>query len=168
MKRTNTDQFLRIYNEHVDGVFRFCFYKTSDRNASLDLTQDVFTKIWQYLKKGGEIDSEKAFVYSTTNRRIIDWYRAKKPSVSIDTLHEAGIDFKAEDKEQGIEIDGARAILKVKELDDIYRDVILLRYVEDFSVKEISEILGESENNVSVRLHRGMEKLRKIYEENEK
>ncbi len=166
-KRVKTDQFLDLYNQYVDGVFRFCFYKTSDRNVALDITQEVFTNIWQYLKKGGKIDNEKAFVYSTSNRKVIDWYRAKKPSVSLESLHEAGFDFKADVVDQSIQIDGEQAIAKVKELDEIYRDVLLLRYVEDLSVKEIAVILNETENNVSVRIHRGMDKLREIYEKEE-
>jgi RNA polymerase sigma-70 factor (ECF subfamily) len=52
-------------------------------------------------------------------------------------------------------------------LDDVgdkYRDVIIMRFIDELSVKEISDVTGETENNISVRLHRGMEKLREIYE----
>ena len=37
-----------------------------------------------------------------------------------------------------------------------------MRYVDDLSIKEIAEITGETENNVSVRIHRGLEKLREL------
>lgn len=169
MKKSNSDQFLSVYNEFVDGVFRFCFYKTSDREVALDITQEVFAKIWEYMKKGGKLESAKAFVYLTANRKVIDWYRAKKNSVSIslDDLRETGFDIKAEDANSGLRIDSALALEKVKELDDIYRDVLLLRYVEDLSVKEIAEALDETENNVSVRIHRGIEKMREIYRKEE-
>jgi len=37
-----------------------------------------------------------------------------------------------------------------------------MRYMNDLSIQEISEISGESENNISVRIHRGLEKLKQI------
>lgn len=167
MKRKNTDQFLKIYSELIDGVFRFCFFRTSDREVSLDITQEVFTKIWEYLSKGGIMENTKAFVYSTANRKIIDWYRTKKPFISLDELSESGFDFHFEDKEIWLQVDAERALLKLKDLEDIYKEVLLLRFIEELSVKEIADILNESENNISVRIHRGLEKLRKIYAEEE-
>ncbi len=56
-----------------------------------------------------------------------------------------------------------RIIEKAGKLEEKYREVIILRFVNDLSVAEIAELLGEKENNVSVRLHRALEKLRKIY-----
>jgi RNA polymerase sigma-70 factor, ECF subfamily len=168
MKKKNSEIFLNIYNEHVDGVFRFCFYKTSDRDTALDITQEVFSKIWEYMKKGGKLDNVKAFVYSTANRKIIDWYRTKKVSISLDSLSEAGFEFKGESRDHAVKLDGEKALLLLKDMDDIYREVLLLRFVEELSVREIAEVLGETENNISVRIHRGMEKLRKIYSEEEK
>ena len=56
----------------------------------------------------------------------------------------------------------------ITQLDDLYRDIILLRYAEDLPPKEIARITGLSENVVSVRIHRGVEKLRVILGPNAK
>ena len=50
----------------------------------------------------------------------------------------------------------------VKSLDEKYRDVILLKYVEDLSTKEIAAILDTTENNVYVMVSRGLEKVKSI------
>ena len=42
----------------------------------------------------------------------------------------------------------------------------MMRYLDDLDIKEIAAALEETENNISVRLHRGLEKIRKIYNEN--
>ena len=52
---------------------------------------------------------------------------------------------------------------KLFEIDEKYRDVLVLRYTEGLSVQEIAEVLGERENTVSVRIHRGIQQLRKLY-----
>jgi RNA polymerase sigma-70 factor (ECF subfamily) len=49
------------------------------------------------------------------------------------------------------------------QLPPLYSEVLFMRYVEDLTVKEIAEILAETENVVSVRLHRGREKLRQLF-----
>ena len=59
-----------------------------------------------------------------------------------------------------------KAIEQVAKLPEKYRDVLMLRYVDDLSVAEISVIIAETENNVSVRIHRGLEKLKNILEKN--
>ena len=58
------------------------------------------------------------------------------------------------------------AIEAIEALDQKYKDVIFMRYVEDMSVKEIARVLKNNENTISVRIHRGIERLKKILEEN--
>ena len=51
---------------------------------------------------------------------------------------------------------------------DVYREVIILRFVDELGPKEISELIEESENVVSVRIHRGLKLLREIVQKEEK
>ena len=64
------------------------------------------------------------------------------------------------------EIDEREAVKMIRErigeLPDTYREVITLRYVDGFSPKEIASMIGISETNVSVRIHRGTHKLRAL------
>jgi RNA polymerase sigma-70 factor (ECF subfamily) len=56
----------------------------------------------------------------------------------------------------------------IDELDETYRDVVLFRFVEDLPPKDIARITGLTENVVSVRIHRGVEKLRVLLGPNTK
>jgi RNA polymerase sigma-70 factor (ECF subfamily) len=60
--------------------------------------------------------------------------------------------------------DGKRAIVALQTLPDVYKEALSLRYVEGLTPKEIADIVGESENAVSVRIHRGLKKLKLILE----
>jgi RNA polymerase sigma factor (sigma-70 family) len=60
--------------------------------------------------------------------------------------------------------DGKRALAKLTELPDTYREVLVMRYVEGLSPSEIAKEIGETENAVSVRIHRGLKKLRALLE----
>lgn len=61
--------------------------------------------------------------------------------------------------------DGERVLDRLNDLPELYREALTLRYVDGLSPKEISEIIGESENVVSVRVHRGLKKLKELLEQ---
>jgi RNA polymerase sigma-70 factor, ECF subfamily len=157
------DDFLEAYNSYSDAIFRYCYYKTSDRERAKDLVQDTFTKAWEYIAAGNEVGNIKAFLYRIANNLIIDGFRKKK-SYSLDVLEEQGFDPGVDKTDQLFnQIDGAIALKLLTKIPDTYREVITMRFVEELSIKEIAEILKEKENNISVKLHRGLEKLREIF-----
>lgn len=158
--------FMESYDEFGDAIFRYAYFQTSDKEVALDISQETFTKTWQYLQKGQEIDNIRAFLYRVARNLIID-YRRKKKAVSLDKITETGIEFESDDdieKEKELEFDKEYVLKTLEEIEDKYRDVLILRYVEEMSIKEISESLEKSENNISVIIHRGVEKLKKLLE----
>ncbi|OGI87783.1 hypothetical protein A2995_00700 [Candidatus Nomurabacteria bacterium RIFCSPLOWO2_01_FULL_33_24] len=163
-------EFLRAYDEYSDAIFRFCLFKTRNRDLSLDITQETFMKTWEYLSGGEkrEIENIRAFLYKVANNLIIDQSRKKK-NFSLDEMVEYGFDYGFDEKEKTEEvIDGKKVIKVLDQIDDKYREVIIMHYVDDFSIKEIAKIIKETENNVSVRLHRGLKDIKSILREYEK
>lgn len=157
------DIFLEWYGAHNDGIFRFCLLKTSNRNVALDITQETFTKVWEYISAGNEIKEPKAFLYRIATNMIIDYYRKKK-SDSLDTMLEAGFDPAGEDTlspEKFSEIQELHA--KLDTLEDKHKDILIMRFVNDMSVQDIAAIYDEHQNTISVRIHRALEKLKNAY-----
>lgn len=156
-------RFETAYEEHADALFRHAFFKVSNRELAKDLLQETFTKTWVYVSKGNEIENIKAFLYRTLNNLIIDEYRKKK-SISLEVIEEDGFQFSIDDtKMLEMKIDGEQAIKLLQKLPDNYRDVIFMRFVDELELSEIAQMLGESENAVSVRIHRGLKKLKEIF-----
>jgi RNA polymerase sigma-70 factor (ECF subfamily) len=153
--------FITAYDSHSDSMFRYCYMRVSNREEALDLVQESFMRTWDYLQKGREIKNLKAFLFMTLNNQIIDWYRKKKSVQLEDEIAEA-IPDEYHSKDPAIEIDGKWALSLLDKLDDKTKNVITLRYVEEWSPKEIAKLLGETENSVSVRIHRGIDSLQKF------
>ncbi len=156
-------EYAKTFDEYSDAIFRHCFFRVSHTEVARDITQDAFIKVWQYLILGGEILNMKAFLYKTANNLIIDYYRKKK-SESLDTLCEDGFDPIGDTAEQitdRAEVNQALAVLEKLPSDD--RDILVMRYVDDLTIEEIADALDQTQNAVSVRIHRALEKAKKIF-----
>ena len=156
------EQFTQAYTEHADALFRYAWFKTNDRELSKDLVQETLLSSWRYVQSDNAIVSFKSLFYKILHNRIIDYYRKKK-STSLDMLLEKGIDFGNDPRENLIdELDGKRAMKYIEALPKEYRDAVFMRYVDDLSISEIATITGTSNNTTTVRIHRGLEKLKKL------
>lgn len=159
---TLEQEFLSYYDQWNDAVFRHCYFRVSDRDKAKDLTQDTFRRLWKHLTEGGLVDQPKAFIFRIANNLIIDTYR-KRTEASLDALTEAGFDIGEDGRNDLMNVMTAHELIELLDhINDSYRDVIVMRYVDDMSVKDIAEMLEVTENNVSVRLHRGLQKLREL------
>jgi RNA polymerase sigma-70 factor (ECF subfamily) len=167
-KLSHEERFLAAYDEYSDALFRHAFLRVSDRERAVDIVHDTFTKVWSYIRSGHEIEQFRPFLYKVLNNLIVDSYR-KKRETSLDALFEQdGVDEGSFDElsESTVEslaatLDGKRAFTLLETLPDEYREVLVLRFVDGLGPKEISALIEETENVVSVRIHRGLAQLRK-------
>lgn len=156
------NQFLEAHEDYAEAIFRHCYFRLSDRVKAESVTQETFLRAWEYMASGKKVDNLRALLYKIANNLIIDRYRAKK-SLSVEAMVAEGFAFSIDERDKLYDKIAKREIFgALKELDDMYREVMMLRYSDDMTVGEISEVLGESENTISVRLHRGLKKLKTL------
>ncbi|MEM9337042.1 MAG: sigma-70 family RNA polymerase sigma factor [Patescibacteria group bacterium] len=165
------DRFLKAFEDYSDALFRHASMRLSDRERAIDVVHDTYTKVWTYVRNGHEIDNFRPFLYKVLNNLIIDEYRKRKEGSLDELLEQEGVDEGNFDElsESSMEalaatIDGRKAFTVLEALPDVYREVIILRFVDELGPKEISELIEETENVVSVRIHRGLAMLRKKIE----
>ena len=175
IKGNHEERFLKAFEEYSDALFRHAFLRISDRERAVDIVHDTYTKVWSYVRSGHDIDSFRPFLYKVLNNLIIDEYRKTKEA-SLDAMLEVeGVDEGSFDdltsntvESLAATLDGKLAFAMLEELPDTYREVLILRFVDELGPKEISNLIEESENVVSVRLHRGLRLLRERIEAREK
>ncbi len=156
-------EFIKVYDQFADAIFRHCVFRVSDREKAKDIAQGSFVRLWDYMSQGKEIDNMRALLYRIANNLIIDEYRKKKV-VSLDQMRdEEGFDIGFEPMhniESRDEYEHAQALLE--RLPDKYREALVMRHIDGLSVKEIAHLTHESENVISVRIHRAIEKLKTL------
>jgi RNA polymerase sigma-70 factor (ECF subfamily) len=152
------------YFDHEKGLNKHSFFKVHNRELSQDLVQDTFMKTWSYLVKGGKIEVMKAFLYHSLNCLIIDEYRKRK-TASLDVLLENGFEPSTDNSASLIDfLDGKKAISLIKQLPLKYQLVMRMKYTQDLSLTEMSILTGQTKNAMAVQLHRGLEKLKVLYD----
>ena len=153
-------EFEKSYNDYADAIFRHCYFRVFDRERGKDLMQETFMRAWTFISEGKKIDNMRAFLYRVANNLIIDYVRKKKEA-SLDAMQEAGWDpgyDQTPDMHRRIE--QGKIMATLKHMDEGYREVLIMRYIDGLPPADIAGILGESSNTISVRLHRGIKQLR--------
>ena len=155
--------FLAAYDSYADAIFRHCYFRVSDRDRAKELAQDTFMRAWEYMALGKEaVENVRALLYRIAHNLIIDEYRRKK-SDSLEARMEDG-SFQPADAQAAAMPGALEARMAVDRLIGVLgesdRRLIVMRHMEDLSPGDIGAILGESENAVSVRIHRAMKKMR--------
>lgn len=168
------EQLTAAFERHSDELFRHCFLRLSDRERALEITQETFLRAWQYVARGESIREYRPFLYRILNNLVVDEYRKHKTqsldslleneetrsSVEGDLLGDDGVAL----EDAIARFDSARALQALKQLPEQYRAILVARYIDGLSPKEIAELIEESKNAVSVRIHRGLKKLREVLE----
>lgn len=158
-----------LYNLYNRPLFQYLAFRLGKREDAEDLTAQLFLKTWEYLtKQGKEVRNFRAFVYTLARNLLADFYKkySLTKTVSIDAspgqdeiLHEIP-DLRNLFEEQIISAE-VRAIGEaMNQIKSDYREVIILRYLSELSVKEIAKILGKTPNATAVLLHRGVAALK--------
>lgn len=164
-------KFLKLYDQYVDKIYRYIYFRVGSQELAQDLTSDVFLKSWQYLNRqesagrGETIKNPRAFFYQVARNLIADFYRQKnKLPISLEEIADKNIadkdDSPIEKVLLGFEMDEVRDALS--RLKDEYQEVIIWRYLDEMEIREIAEILEKPEGTVRVLLSRALASLREV------
>jgi len=168
-KGGDRSSFERLVRMFEGEIFRMVFYRTGSTMDAEDLMQDIFVKVFKNLPKLKEINSFKPWLFSIAVNRVRDYHRKKRILVFLG------------DKSDGI--GGETAIHEIHENPQAYRQIIrrefwehvgrfvkklgrreqevfLLRFLDQLSIKEITQILNKSESTVKTHLYRALHRFK--------
>ena len=167
IKKKDKEAFVEAYDNYLDDIYRFVFFKVSSQAEAEDLTSQIFLKAWDYIQNNNLKDYKtlKALLYKIARNTVIDHYR-KNSKINNQSLEDAAtelVDTKQDLVENLATKEDVESLLKkIDELKDEYRDVLILRYVNELNVAEIAEVVGKSKGNVRVIVYRATKALREI------
>ena len=161
----DSQAFGRLYDMHVDRVYRHIYYRVGNEADAEDLTQQVFFKAWQAIGRYKKMASPFiAWLMTISHNLVVDFYRTKKDRAYLEA--EVLADHSAPSPERATETSFEQQHLRraILQLGGDEQQVVLLRFMEGFEFAEIAPLLNKKEGNVRVILHRALVKLRNILE----
>lgn len=167
VKNKNKQAFRSLFNNHRDKVARTAYLILKDQQHVEDIVQETFLQVYIKINKLSDPALFEGWLYKITINLCFQMLRKQKKikASSLDEYIDSGIDLNISDcTPEDIVI---AKDTKVKMLQSIYSlptdytVVIILYYYNNFSVKEIADIIKESESNVKTRLFRARKMLEK-------
>ncbi len=153
--------FSKIYDQHIDKIYRFIFFKVNSQEIAQDLTSETFLRGWESFKNGNKIENPQAFLYKIARNLVTDHYREKGKVKIVSADYVKITDPRTNLEEKAIlnsDLDTIR--LALTSLKENYQNVIIWHYLDDLSISEIAKILDKSEEATRVQLHRALKSLR--------
>jgi RNA polymerase sigma-70 factor (ECF subfamily) len=158
--------FSQIYDEHVDKVYRFVFFKVSNEALAQDITSETFTRLWKEISSDKEIKNPSGFLFRVAKNLVIDHYRVKDQNpANLDNLDNIIVDQKEDVLKAIVQNDEMKAVkVALDQLSEDARLAVSLYYIEQEPVSEVAKALNRSQGATRVMIHRGMKQLREILE----
>jgi RNA polymerase sigma-70 factor, ECF subfamily len=166
--------FAELVDLYKDKIYHLGYRMLNQRQEAEDVVQETFLRVYTNLDRYDENQKFSTWIYRIATNLCIDRLRKRKPSYSIDAeLPEGeGTDWHAllasDDASPETELILSETQQHIREaiqsLPDKYKSIVVLRYLHDLSLQEISDILEMPVTTVKTRVHRGREFLRKKLE----
>jgi len=167
--------FAELFDFYFDKIFHYILYRTGNAETARDIAAEVFFKAQKNIKNFRFMGYPfSAWLYRMAGNEIISYFRHKKfePSSLEAYLEDNKIEGPASRQDLSEEIikaqelaDSNGAYCAVKQallkLDPLYQEVIVLKFLQEKSIKEICEILGKKEGTVKSLISRALEMIRK-------
>ena len=144
--KKDPEAFAKIYDLYARRIYRFVYFKVSSEEEAQDITADAFLKAWQYLldEKGREVKHLNALLYSIARNRVIDHYRSRAARETVPLIEEAEeliSDDRLEQEKAEARIDTQFLEKHLRLLKDEYREVLVMKFLDEMDNAEISRIL---------------------------
>lgn len=158
--------FSLLYSRYAPKIFSKCITMLRDEALAQDATQEIFMKIFLNLAKFGEKAKFSTWVYSITYNYCIDYIRRKKKQDIFSGDVERAPDREDEIPDEALyamEVGQLRNVLEELPAGD--RAILLMKYQDDMSIKDIADTIDKTESAVKMQIKRAKEKAQKLKEE---
>jgi len=162
IKNQDPEAFGQFYDLYVTRIYRFIFFKINSVSDAQDITSEVFLKLWQCVKDGKDIKNLNAFTYTIARNSVIDFYRQNNKAEEQLKEEHTNIPDNDKDllKQQIMDSELSDVLKGIENLKDEYKEVIILKYLDELSISEIAQVLGRSKGAIRVLLYRATKALK--------
>ncbi len=162
----DADAFGALYDRYVERIHGYAYRRTGDAQSAEDITAATFERAlrnlpryrWRGVGFGAWLYRIAHNEIASRRRRQAVWQRVRS-TLSLAQPDAVDVEWLVQRNERGEQLRAALATLSARD-----QDVLVLRFFEELSSEETAAVLSCSVDNVYVRLHRALQRLRQRYE----
>lgn len=161
----NAEHYAILVERYKNMAYAIAYRMTGDADAANDMAQESFIAAYAGLKDFRYTAKFSSWLYRIVMNKCRDYLRSRKDSVPVDAISEFVPGNEASPEQSAVSRETADVVQRaLNALPGEYREVIILKHIEDLRYEEIADILGEHVNALKVRAHRGREMLKRVLE----
>jgi RNA polymerase sigma-70 factor (ECF subfamily) len=144
--RRDAEAFARLYDEHLDTVYRYVFYKVGEPLLAEELTAEVFAKAWEGIERfqWRNLPFQHWLLRIARNVVVDHWRSRRRATTSIDGLADATSEEALPDERVAHDVEMQTLQSALLRLPDDQRDVLVLRFIEGYSHADAAAVLQKS------------------------
>jgi len=164
LKRGEPTAVMELYTAYADRIYSLVFNQVDgDRDAAQDIVQETFLAASKSAGKFRGQSKVYTWLYSIANKKVADFYRRRRREAKYQTVSEdSQIELVASPDEGTMESEEKRQAVQatLSSLPLHYKQVLILKYIEEMPVTEISQVMGRSPKSIEGLLTRARRELR--------
>lgn len=167
LRNHQSEYFGVLYKRYAGKVFSKCLSLLKDEGLAQDAMQDIFVKVYTNLSKFGERSKFSTWLYSITYNFCIDMIRRKKKEKFLFSEEIEGAPDIIDDIEDAeiLEIEVSRLKVVLDNMPAGDKAVLLMKYQDDLSIKDIAQVLNKSDSAVKMKLKRAKHRAQLVYKD---
>lgn len=156
----DTKAFRQLHTLHAARIRHYIAFRVNRPEDADELTNEVFLRAWEYMT-AQQVENITALFFRIARNLIADHYRKGGKTVPLTPVMEDGLAAPGSlTRDAEVQEEAAEVYKVMKSLKEEYQEVLLLRYQDEMSIEEMSDILGKTPNAVRVLLHRAKQALK--------
>ena len=161
-KAGDGEAFAQLYEAYFDRVYRFIFFRVTDDQVAEDLAAQVFLKAWENLHRYKPHGPFLAWLYAIARNTVIDNYRTRKQTVSLDEAAPIATQEEKLDDRLQFEFEIQSLQEAMQRLTQEQQEVITLKFIAEYDTAEIARHMGKSEGAIRALQMRALQALGKV------
>lgn len=150
-----------IFDQFAPVIYKYCLRLCGDPAEADDIVGEVFEQLINHLSKGkGPRENLRSYLYQIAYHRVVDHSRERKLSSGLDESVRSGPGDMPSTRQEDNELLASVEAAMRSSLTEDQRHILVLRFMENLSIRETAEITGKDIGNIKVIQNRAMAKLR--------
>lgn len=155
-KKGNMSALNDVVKSYYLEIYKYCFWQVKNQEQAEDITQETFYKAFRFINAYKNNGSFRAFLYKIAKNTCIDYHKRKTELLDVKMTEAIYEESGFKEAEDCLDFEKMLAPLNERQ-----RELVILRFGQDLSFREIAEITGRNLRTVQTEIRRALKKIEK-------